>query len=178
MPWWLWTLPPFEHSGGGLERQCSTEFFCLSQTFLLSEERQAALLWLSYSFSRAVTQIWQSLGCVRKFTFTHGKQGCVESDLARREVKSIWKGQIKLECHCHSHKEMKLPIYFFFVSVIYVVVVASTFTLLKLLSSQSALWLLSFSKELSRLALSDIVVLLLLSRKKHSLKCWLTVLLP
>lgn len=55
-----------------------------------------------------------------------------KSDLARREVKSIWKGQIKPECHCHSRKEIKLPIYYFF-NVICVVVVAPTFTLLKLL---------------------------------------------
>lgn len=53
-------------------------------------------------------------------------------DLARREMKSIWKGQIKLGGHCHSHTEIKLPIYFFF-TVIYVVVVALAFTLLKLL---------------------------------------------
>lgn len=32
-------------------------------------------------------------------------RGMWKSDLARREVKSIWKGQIKLECHCHSHRD-------------------------------------------------------------------------
>lgn len=112
VPWWLWTLLLLEQGGGGLERQCSSEFFCLSQTFLLSEKRQWALLWLSYSFSRAVTQIQQSLDYVRKFIFTHEKQGYVKSDLARREVKSVWKGQIKQECHCHSLTEMKLTFFF------------------------------------------------------------------
>lgn len=57
---------------------------------------------------------------------------------------------------------------FYLISVTYVVVAMSTFTLLKLLSDWSALWLFSCSKELSRSALRTVTALLL-SKQKHSL---------
>lgn len=165
--WWLWTLLLFEQGGdGGLERQHSSEFFGLCQTFLLSEKRQWALLWLSY---RAVTQIWQSVGCVRKFIFTHGKQGCVEERFSKERSKEHLEKSDKAGMSLSQPQRDETDHFYFcfLVSVIYVAVVASTFTLLKLLSSWIALWLPSFGKELSRFPLSGVMVLLL--RKKHSL---------
>lgn len=153
MLWWPWTLLPFECGGGVLARQCSNEFLLWLLKPDLSPVRKEAsgtalarlqLLQGCYT-NMAVSR------CVRKFTLTRAKQGCMEEWFSKERSKEHLERSDKAGMPLsQSQRDKTAHHYCFSLSVIYVVAVALTFTLLKLLSGWSALWLFSWIKELSR----------------------------